>query len=106
MKAWAKRFYHSKQWLRVRKLAILRANGLCERCERPGYIVHHIIELTPDNVTDPMIALNTDNLEYVCLDCHNAEHMESNGTIDGLMFDVNGDIIKRKKGRDDDDGAR
>ena len=100
-KGWAKKFYHSKAWLCVRKLAIFRADGLCERCERPGYIVHHIIELTPDNINKPEIALSLNNLEYLCKECHDREHLHSNGCGDGLMFDNNGDIIEKKKGREE-----
>ena len=51
----------------------------CERCAKkglsvPGVEVHHKIRLTPDNVNDPEIALNWDNLELLCLACHKAEH--------------------------------
>ena len=102
MKDWARKFYHSKQWLKVRKLAIIRSDRLCERCPMPGYMVHHIIPLTPDNINDPNITLNLDNLEYLCHDCHNEEHLECNGTIDGLRFTPEGEIIKRKKGRDNE----
>ena len=52
---------------------------LCERCLRkgimtPAEIVHHKIELTPENSDDPLITLNTDNLEAVCRECHAQVH--------------------------------
>ena len=54
-------------------------NGLCERCLEKGIvksadIVHHIIELDDEKARDPEIALNWDNLQAVCLECHNAIH--------------------------------
>ena len=53
--------------------------GLCERCYADGKItagdeVHHKIRLTPENLGDPSIALNWDNLELLCKDCHIKEH--------------------------------
>ena len=49
--------------------------GLCEVChERTGFIVHHKINLDSSNISQPEIALNHDNLMYVCQDCHNVIH--------------------------------
>lgn len=46
-------------------------SGMCEHCgEHIGYIVHHVQELTPANIKDPMVALNAANLMYVCKECH------------------------------------
>ena len=55
------------------------ARGLCERCLAKGIIkqgdhVHHKIELTPENMNDPSVAYNFDNLELLCFDCHQKEH--------------------------------
>lgn len=55
--------------------------GLCERCLKkglivPGEIVHHKIHITPDNVNDPAVTLNPDNLELLCRDCHAEEHTD------------------------------
>jgi hypothetical protein len=53
-----------------------------------GYIVDHIEELTPANITDPNIALNHDNLQYLCLDCHNSKTFGAGlPTEKGLRFD-------------------
>jgi len=41
---------------------------------RAGEIVHHLEELTPENITIPEIALGWDNLELVCRDCHAEAH--------------------------------
>ena len=40
----------------------------------PAEIVHHKIELTPDNIDNPKITLGFDNLEAVCRDCHASIH--------------------------------
>ena len=41
---------------------------------RTGEIVHHKIELTPENIHNPDITLNFDNLQLLCRDCHAAVH--------------------------------
>lgn len=56
---------------------------LCERCLARGIIqpgskeqpleVHHKVPLTRDNVHDPEVALNWDNLELLCKRCHEEE---------------------------------
>lgn len=56
-----------------------QAHHLCENCLRrgiykPAEIVHHIIEIDPVTIERPEIALNFDNLEAVCRDCHNDIH--------------------------------
>lgn len=76
--AWAKKFYRSKQWQDCRSSyiqnRILIDGGACEIChEQPGYIVHHKITLTPQNIHDPDISLNHTMLSYECKQCHD-EH--------------------------------
>ena len=93
---WAKGFYKSATWLRCRHGYIMSVHGLCERCFDPGYILHHQIELTAVNIKDPKITLNWDHLEYLCLKCHNLEHgmgIHREPIREGLMFDMNGDIV-------------
>lgn len=74
-----KQFYSSKEWQACRNGYYAKAKGLCERCLSKGIIkagteVHHIKRLTLDNVNDPAVATNYDNLELLCYDCHHAEH--------------------------------
>lgn len=74
-KDYAKIIYNSKRWQKCRKAyideRILIDGGLCEEChEALGYIVHHKMLLTADNVNDPNIVYNFDYLEYVCKQCH------------------------------------
>ena len=72
---WAKTFYRSKKWIRCRNSyigsRILTDGGLCEEChDKLGYIVHHKIILTPENIEDPEVSLNHRHLKYVCKSCH------------------------------------
>lgn len=71
----AEEFYKSKQWRKSRAAFISKRKaidgGLCQDChEAMGYIVHHKIELTPENINNPDIALGHANLKYVCKLCH------------------------------------
>lgn len=80
-KDYAKAFYKTKAWKNCRAGYIASVGGLCERCYRnglivPGIIVHHKQHLTADNIKDPTIALSWSNLELLCRDCHNDEHMD------------------------------
>jgi len=75
----AQRFYKSKRWQKCRAAYIKSVGGLCERCLAKGLIVpatmvHHKIYISPQNINDPNITLNFDNLEALCNDCHAAEH--------------------------------
>lgn len=45
--------------------------GSCEACHKvPGYIVHHKVTLTEDNIDNPNVSLNHDHMAYVCKECH------------------------------------
>ena len=97
MKDFAEKFYKGKAWQRVRAQfvndRISEDGGMCQRCKAaPGFIVHHTIELTPENIGDAGIALNPELFEFLCLDCHNKEHghFDNRGRV---SFDANGDVI-------------
>ena len=68
------RFYRSSKWALARAKKIAEAHGLCEICGAIGEEVHHIIHLTPENISDPEITLGKKNLILLCKDCHNEEH--------------------------------
>ncbi|WP_270441352.1 HNH endonuclease [Acidaminococcus provencensis] len=71
----SKRFYNSKAWNDLAKLIREQRHYICDRCGKPGATqVHHIIELTPDNINDPSVSLNPRNLQLLCHECHNAIH--------------------------------
>lgn len=95
-KEFAKAFYKSKAWLDCREGFIKSVYGLCSRCDRPGYIVHHKELLTPQNISDPNVTLNWDKLEYLCQDCHNKEHMSNHDKVirEGLTFNECGEIVQ------------
>ena len=104
-------FYKSKAWNQVRLNVWRKQYCLCNRCNKPVYvrglsdwipkekrvkgIVHHKTYLNATNVYDDNIALNEENLEGLCIDCHNKEH-DSKGILrDGYLFDDNGNLIKK-----------
>lgn len=83
MKEFAKAFYKSKAWQDCRKAYMHSAGYLCENCRRKGILktgdtVHHKIHLTPENIKDPSVTLNWENLELVCRDCHAELHKKNN----------------------------
>ena len=73
-KDYAESFYKSDAWERTRAAYAASKFGICERCGRPGKIVHHKVYITPANINDPAVTLSWDNLELLCQDCHNREH--------------------------------
>ncbi|MCM8900605.1 HNH endonuclease [Caldicoprobacter algeriensis] len=94
---WARGFYNSKAWEKCR-LAFLQSKFfICERCGGAATIAHHKTRLTPENIHDPNITLNWDNLEALCQDCHNKEHSAKLPVAEGLMFDENGDLVKENR---------
>ena len=82
-------FYQSRSWRKCRAAFIKECGGLCTRCFRKGLIVpgeevHHKKKLTPENLTDPAITLNWDNLELLCKNCHLEEHKTKRWRSDEL----------------------
>ena len=71
--SFAYQFYKSWEWQCCRA-AYLKKEPLCERCGQPAQQVHHKTKLTPQNIKDPNVALNFENLEALCEDCHKQEH--------------------------------
>ena len=96
MKDYAKTFYRSKIWQKCRNDYFKYRNGLCEDClakglYKPGVIVHHVIEISPQNITNPEITLNWNNLRLVCRECHAEEH----GAHANKRYEIkpNGDVV-------------
>jgi len=92
-------FYQSTAWDKARKAYFNIKFARCERCDellgiKPrDHSVHHIIELTPDNVNDPMISLSFDNFELLCQSCHNKHHKSSgSATTEETEFDEFGNV--------------
>ncbi|GAA0491235.1 HNH endonuclease [Salinibacillus aidingensis] len=76
------KFYKSKAWRQLRLFVLERDNYECQECKRNGYVkladndkhksldVDHIKEL----VDYPDLAMDPDNLETLCIKCHNRKH--------------------------------
>lgn len=91
-KPWAKAFYNSAAWRDTREAYMVSKHGLCERCGKPGLIVHHRKALRPQDMNDPARTLGWSNLELLCHHCHDIEHMaKHNGARCG--FDDDGNLL-------------
>lgn len=87
-----RRFYRSDHWKIARAMKIAIVGGRCEKCGAIGTEAHHIIHLTPENVTDPEVSLNQENLMLLCNECHNKEHGRFEGSRE-YAFDENGALL-------------
>ena len=81
MQPYAEAFYNSGAWKECRESFKKSKRYLCEDCLAkgmftPGEIVHHITHITPENVNDPSITLNFNNLRLLCRKCHGEEHQQ------------------------------
>ena len=92
-KEYAMWFYKTRNWEICRDGYMREHDYLCERCGAPAKIVHHKQYITPGNIHDPSITLSWDNLEALCQTCHNLEHHKNDATVDGIVFDANGNLI-------------
>ncbi|WP_031405286.1 HNH endonuclease [Geobacillus vulcani] len=73
----AREFYHSKEWQRVRQVALVRDNYLCQHCLRNNRItsaevVDHVIPIR----VDWSLRLSLGNLQSLCNACHNKKTAE------------------------------
>ena len=93
---YAKPFYNSSRWLKCKEGFMQSKNYICERCGGLAYICHHKEHISPQNINDSNITLNWDNLQALCLDCHNAVHGKGAACIDGVSFDDEGNLIYKK----------
>lgn len=83
-------FYRSDRWRKLRRYLMNErdtAEGLiCAHCGKPilkeyEAILHHVIELTPQNVNDDFVAYNPENLVFVHPKCHNEIHNRFGGRL-------------------------
>lgn len=91
--------YKSKRWQKLRREKLIQ-NPLCERCMSKGiynsaYIIHHKDYVTDKNYMDDTVFYNLDNLESLCIECHNKEHF---GAEEEYYFNEAGDIVMKQKG--------
>ena len=83
------RFYTTRAWRRARDAVLTESGGLCQMCLEKGLIVpavhvHHRIHLTPGNVRDPLIALDSSNLIALCEECHAEQHRTKRWRCDAM----------------------
>ena len=80
-KDYATGFYSSKKWKELRKQVAEESFFICTICGKPTYsnqgIVHHKTPITEENIDDTNITLNKNNLMYVCRNCHEALHKQT-----------------------------
>ena len=102
------KFYKSAIWHKTRELALKRDNYLCVECFKkgdiiPAEVVHHKTHLTEENVNNPDIALNLENLVSLCAEHHFDEHkgehakgrVANEGNEYNYIFDANGMLIPK-----------
>lgn len=106
-----KSIYKSKLWKKTRILYAISKSCLCERCGQPIYmsgaseyipkqkrvigIVHHKTYLTESNYVDDSIAYDWNNLELLCINCHNKEHHQDIANRIDYEFDELGNLVKK-----------
>ena len=83
------RFYTTAAWRKARAAVLKEHGGLCQACLTKGIIepavhVHHRIPLTPENLDDPRIALDSSNLMALCEECHAEQHRTKRWRCDAL----------------------
>lgn len=92
MKQFAEKFYKSKEWKKIRQHIYKTKYGICELCGAPGDEVHHIIPLTPNNITNQDITLSKSNLILLCKSCHQKQHKQQKQER-RYTFDKDGNVI-------------
>ena len=100
-KSWAKIFYHSRAWQAVREQALIRDGYTCSICGARATEVHHVVELTPDNIADSLVALNPSNLRSLCHDCHtritDRTHSDAFDCDNDYYFNSDGQLSPRRE---------
>lgn len=83
-----RKFYNSREWRAMREAIKCRDNYECQECKRNGRVSIDMNELNKNDrkkialVVDhikpledyPELALDPDNLETLCVSCHNKKH--------------------------------
>lgn len=93
-KDYSRAVYNGARWKNTKNSYLASVNYICERCGAAAKVVHHKHYINPNNVTNPNILYNWDNLEALCQDCHNKEHHSGYNTAKGLRFDDQGNLVK------------
>ena len=72
------KFYHSREWKRVRGLQLSKF-PLCKECFHPAIIVDHIVE-----IKDGGKKLSLSNLQSLCRSCHNIKTLKAKQNREGV----------------------
>lgn len=87
-------FYLSSDYKKLSLMLKVKSGGKCAHCGGVfdiGFLrTHHIEELTLDNIHDPRVTLNPDNIEVICHDCHNKEHNRFGARFNKSVYIVHG----------------
>ena len=81
------RFYTTRAWRKARAAVLADHGGLCQLCLAKGLVVpavhvHHKVQLTPENLNDPAISLDSSNLMALCEECHAEQHKKKRWRVD------------------------
>lgn len=91
-------FYNTQAWQTCRAAYLKSRGGLCEVCLSQGLIVpaeavHHRTHITVQNMDDPNITLNWNNLQALCRDHHAMMHKGERRQAMRYYFDEDGRVI-------------
>ena len=103
----SKPFYRTAAWQTARGIALRRDLFTCQMCGARAEEVHHIHEMTPTNMDDDNVTLDTENLISLCRDCHFKVHKQARSlrttesnklrkkpdTLTGYEFDEQGNVV-------------
>ena len=103
-KEFAREFYSSGSWQDVRDSYAKEKFYICEVCGKPTgkneLIIHHKIHLNPENINNPSISLNKENLQALCRSCHAKAHLKDKKEYKPkkkkertIMFDSDGNVV-------------
>ena len=88
-------FYSSAAWLTFSSMIRTSRFSICELCGAPdAREVHHLIHINKDNINDPAVTLNADNVMLLCRHCHYAIHERGKLRARRSSFDALGNIAE------------
>lgn len=88
-------FYNSPAWRTFSARIRAERFHLCELCGAPNSSeVHHLVHIKRDNIADPAVTLNADNVMLLCRHCHYAVHERGKHRVRRSQFDALGNIAE------------
>lgn len=96
-----KSFYNSARWRKFRVSFLASHDPVCAVCKKIitdplDCELDHIVELTPENVLNPDITLNPDNVQILCHSCHDKKHNRFGHKAEQGIFLVYGPPLSGK----------